>query len=62
MYLKYFGQNACCIFCVLTTKYKIQAVTHYHYYRPVQRKVTMSHEVQSKLLYTKRFSAVDIVP
>ena len=21
MYLKYFGQNMCCIFCILTTKY-----------------------------------------
>ena len=29
--------------------------------RPVQRKVTMSHKVQSTLDCTKRFSAVDIV-
>jgi len=44
MYLKYFGQNTCCIFCILTTKYK-KVVMRYHYYRPVQRKVTMSHRL-----------------
>jgi len=62
MYLKYFCQNTCCIFCILTTKYKIQykqscTTTTRH----VQCKVTMSHDVQ-RTYCTKRFSAVDIVP
>jgi len=59
MYLKYFGQNTCCIFCILTRKYKIQykrsctATT-----RPVQCKVTMSHEVQSTLLHKTLFGSI----
>jgi len=56
MYLKYFGQNACCI---LTTKYKIQ----YKQWcttttRPVQCKVTMSRHTKYKVRYcTKRLFA-----
>jgi len=58
MYLKYFGQNMCCIFCILTTKYKIQykrscTTTT----RRVQRKVTVSHEVQSTLLHKTLFGS-----
>jgi len=59
MYLKYFGQNTCCILCILTTKYKIQykqsCVTTT---RTVQCKITMSCHTKYKVHYcTKRVLA-----
>jgi len=58
MYLKYFGQNTCCIFRILTTKFKIQYKQSWTTTtRPVQRNVTMSHEVQSTLLHKTLFGS-----
>ena len=58
MYLKYLGQNTCSVFCILTTKYKIQykqscSITT----RPMKCKVIMSHEVQSTLLHKTLFGS-----
>jgi len=60
MYLKYFGQNTCCIFYILTTKYNTSG--HALPKLGLCNAKSQCHREYKVRYCTKRFSAVDIVP